>query len=261
MAKKTDEPTTAVAKTEETSMPAVRDSQFLVCREDIGKIQEIMRVNLGGEEMSAFDLGRIRVPAGGTKFWTLPSPDGESSEKELKGIIVHRVRLRAYWSEVEPTGKPPDCRSNDNRRGAGTRWESDDPTEVHECESCKWKQWGSDKRGGAGQACKEMEACFVLRDESAFPDVLMLPPTSLNAMKGYLIRLGGRFLRYYEVVTTFALEEDRNDAGQTFNRVKPAQASKLTEQEVKSLATYVKEFTALIRAQSIAVAPEDSGSA
>jgi len=51
------------------------------------KMGELLRQNLGGEEVKATDiLDRIKVPSGGGTFWTVPTLDGEKSEKYLAGV-------------------------------------------------------------------------------------------------------------------------------------------------------------------------------
>src|SRR5688500_11912452 len=98
---------------------AVIDPKGFSVLEPNSEAAELIRANTAGEEVGVGDLDRIRVPTGGGTLWTVPTIEGEKSERELVGIIVHVARRRAYWSDPSPTGNPPDCSSRDCITGVG----------------------------------------------------------------------------------------------------------------------------------------------
>src|SRR3954452_5608019 len=77
---------------------------------------EIVRENLRGEEISEFDLARVRMPAGGATNWEIPVLGGTEGSKAIEGLLVFSKFTRSYWilSYDELRGKdPPDCSSPD----------------------------------------------------------------------------------------------------------------------------------------------------
>ncbi len=200
----------------------------------------VLRANLGNEELTTFDLDRIRIPTSGGKHWEVPTGDGETEPmKEVEGIIVFSKMGRSFWRKGMDEGgggTPPDCSSPDNVHGIG------DPGVL--CKTCRYAQFGSAEKGGIkkrGQACKQQRFIFLLREGSELPAVIALPPTSLKLMKKYFFMLAGKNLYYYACVTRFELVQDRNAEGVAYSKCQPSLVRALTPDEVVMVEAYGKK--------------------
>lgn len=215
-------------------------SEFRVFQVEAQEVRDLIQLNLGGKRITEFDLQRIRIPAGGTKHWTIPTLEGEEAVKSIEGIMVFFKDVRAWWPDTEPTGKPPECRSDNAETGFGTRWDGDDPDAPHDCDTCKYAAWESDPKGGRGQWCKQMRAIFILRRETFLPTVLFLPPTSLKEGQKYVMRLLDHGVPYYGAITAWDLVEDKSQEGQLFNRAVPRVVCQLDKAARDQVQAYVK---------------------
>jgi hypothetical protein len=201
-----------------------------------GAAMEVIRQNLGGELPSPADFTRIKVPAGGGTTWEIPSVDGDGeSTKAVDGIIVYIARRRAYWSNTNPSGEPPQCSSGDCIIGIG------DPGGA--CDECHFNVFGSahkqDGTAGRGKACKESKLLFILRAGQILPDVVVVPAGSLKAMKSYQLKIG---VPYWSLVTRLALEKVQNKDGITFAQIKPSRVGLLDEATAKQVLAYAREL-------------------
>lgn len=173
-------------------------------------VGQLMRENLGGSNFTAFDLERITIPTGGGTAWKLTTLTGEESMPALSGIIVHYQDCRAYWKEEFSGETPPDCASEDGRTGVGAP--------GGRCADCPYAQFGSDAKGGKGQACKQIRRVFLLRPKTFLPLMLTLPPTSIKNCKQYFTRVTNAGLPYWGVVTEIGLEKTKNAGGIAYSK-------------------------------------------
>jgi hypothetical protein len=199
---------------ETKALATVEVGKFQVAKADVS-IGEVLEVNLSGGKFDLNDLDRIRIPAGGVTQWSVPSIDGDDDyESTVEGVIVGIKPLRAFWAksfDEAGGGAPPDCYSNDTVMGYGDPLQNG-KTDWYSCEECPNSKFGSASRG-EGQACKEMRMVMVIRENDLLPVVISLPPTSLKKLQQYMMRLGSRGLKYYEVITRFKLSKVQNQAG------------------------------------------------
>lgn len=195
-------------------------------------IRQVMEANMGGSQIRAFDFDQVKIPAGGGLVWSIPSIEegDDESVKEIRGVIIHWVDKRVYWSDPEATGVRPDCTSEDSITGLG------EP--GGECEPCPLSQWGSGKN--KGQACKQKRVLFVIREGGLLPIVFSMPPTSINTMRKYFLGLASKGIPYYQVETAFGLQKDRNDAGQDYSIVKPHLSRRMDEGVLKKIGEYIQ---------------------
>lgn len=133
------------------------------------------------EEMDgiAIRFPRIKIPAGGSLAFEVPTDDPENPEylRSLEGVILHTHRANGLW----PGGKteenvPPSCMSMDGKTGYGIPGGN--------CVTCAFNQWDSGPEG-KGKLCKNMRYVYLLRDGDALPVLLSLPPTSLSEFDNY----------------------------------------------------------------------------
>lgn len=221
-------------------------SHFLVLQGEQA-ISEIISENLGELGITQFDLDRVKFPTGGNTMWTIPSLDEDKTEKELRGIIVYWKDVRAYWTELfSGEGNPPDCRSDDSIVGYGN------PGGV--CGKCPLSQFGS-APNGKGQACKQIRLLFLLREGDMLPLVIALPPTSINNVKKYFLRLASKSIPYWGVITTLTLEKTKNANGIPYAKVVPVLDSVLDEETKARVKAYAETIRPTLKKTSIK--PED----
>ena len=183
------------------SKEIVKRESFLPLVSDADAMRDIIEMNLGGEGISAFDLPRIAIPASGGLTWTIPTPDGEVTTKELTCIIAATQSCRGYWPGDYAGSTPPACSSMDGKYGDG---QPGGP-----CAQCPFAQWDSG-RNGRGQACKAMRRLFLILPGTILPYVLTLAPTSLRPMSTYMIGLTSAMRPYCSVVTGITLAKKQN---------------------------------------------------
>jgi hypothetical protein len=190
------------------------------------EIGAIIADNLGGEQLTEFDLARVKVPSGGGTTWEVPTLGGLEPTKALTGVLVHFKRTRAYWAPDADSGTPPQCRSEGPDLTAVGTGDPGGP-----CITCPHAEFGTavddSGRPAPGQACNSKEIWFLLREGDYLPIVLALPATSLKAAGAYRKRtLGGVGIRYSSVVTSISLTATKNAKGDSYaSSPRPSPAS------------------------------------
>lgn len=220
--------------------------QFAIAQVDIGEIVETIKANIEGTPISENTLERIRIPAGGSTTWVIPTVDGEVESKTLTGVIVYSKLVRAYWQTSYDDGGGsdlPDCSSRDSKQ-AFPSGEFKPPAPAHPaggyaCQGCELAQFGSGK-DGRGQACQQKRLVFMLTQGDVLPVVVALAPTSLKAASDYMMRLTRAGKPYWKVQTTIKLEkftDPKPHARAIFER-----AADLSDEEWSRLAQYRSEL-------------------
>jgi len=221
-----------VKKEKETAI-----SPFVVFKTPVAEIRDAVSANLGDSGMSASDLERIKIPAGGGAAWAIQGLDGEEMLKELAGIIVAWRDTRAYWSvpmEQSDGNMPPDCYSLDARTGTGKPGGN--------CHKCPLAQFGSDD-GGPGQACKLVRQLFLIREDNLLPEIVSLPPSSIKPARQYFMRLASKAVPCFSLITKIGLEKTKNAQGIVYSRAAFTSGGRLTPEQ----AARIKEYAAMLR--------------
>jgi len=191
-----------------------------------------IRENIGEGGMTALDLPRIRIPAGGGTQWLIPSAEGDKSAPSFSGIIAYWTTMRAYWETdfaESGGGVPPSCSSQDGSTGVGLP--------GGDCLTCPLNAFGSDSKQ-RGKACREVRANFVLLEDSFIPMVFMAPVMSIRPEKDYMMRLASSGLSYSQVETKFALEQDKSSTGIKYSKAIPTMSRRLTPDETASVSKW-----------------------
>lgn len=240
--KKTD--ATTETTTTETAVATTTGAQFALTLPDKQEIAEIFAENMEG---MSFQCERVKIPSGGGVVWEITDDDGNTdTAKELLGIVIDHHPANGYWAE-EYSGKnqPPDCSSMDGVNGApGVNING---VVYKNCATCPMNQFGSDPKGGAGKACKNMHRIYLLREETVFPLLVTLPPTSLAAIKDYVRRLTNKLKRLSGVISKITLEKDKNDGGIQFSKAVFARAGELDKAEAQTIAEHAKVLKPYLR--------------
>lgn len=209
-------------------------------------VAEILRENLGGDPISAADLERVKVPAGGALYWTVSSPEnpGGAPAQVFRGIIVHHRIARTFWrnplGEGGGASTPPDCFSDDGLVGIGDPGGPCGDPNAEVC--CPYNAWNSDPKGGRGKACKTARLLFVVSPDSFLPRVLVVPPTSLKPVKAYMTRLSSVGKIFWGVVTEFRLEKAKNSTGIEFGRIVPTMGETIPPDQVGVVRQYAEQL-------------------
>lgn len=199
--------------------------QWPAMRVDMERVKALLAENLGGEPLGPRDLTRIKMPTAGGRSWEIPTA-GEPDVVQTIDVVLLFTKLgRAYWPGTFQGGsEPPECFSDDMVTGS----------KYGACRPCQFNQFGSkvgnDGQPGAGKACKEGRALYFMSAYSTSrPQYIILPPTSLQPMRDYLLRLSDQELALYEVVTRLSLEVVPNAAGIKYSRIKPSLVAPITD--------------------------------
>jgi hypothetical protein len=211
------------------------------------EIQKIAKENLGPRGLAERDLERIKAPSGGATIFTINGIDGEEHLKELNGLILAfrdgRMYYRVPYAERGKKAGPPDCLSKDGYTGVG------DPGGV--CADCPLAGWGSDPKGGRGQACKQIRQLLILRADNFLPDLVNVPPTSLRNAEQYFRRLFSRRIPHWGLVTNLKLERVSNADGVDYARMVFSAGPRLSEAERRILEPYQQQMVQLLHNTAI----------
>ena len=220
------------------------EATFMVLSAAAAPALAALKSNMEGETLSPQDLDRVKVPAGGSTTWCIPTLEGDENTPEIVGVIALIQNTRAYWpGEYSGAGDPPSCVSDDGFTGIG------DP--GGNCKNCPFDQFGSDNKG-KGKACREQKRVFLVRPTSLLPVMVSLPVMSLKGAKGYLMRLGSQGLQYQEVVSRITLAKDKNTDGIVYSRAVFALVGKLDPAQSEAMRAYVKDMGPLLKRPVIA---------
>lgn len=229
-----------VAKTENNddnqNLPVEKDSgQFQIMTMDVNHITDILQENMGADELTAFDLTRIKVPGGGGTTWRVDTIEGEIEMKEIIGILVTTQTTNTYWKEeFTGGGTPPDCFSEDGITGRGNP--------GGDCKSCPLFEFGSDENK-RGKACKQNRMLYVVTQNEILPLAIKAPATSLRNTKKYLLGLVSKNRAMYSVYTKFTLERDKNKDGIEYSKILLSKVGDVENVElIKSYAKAIKPY-------------------
>lgn len=160
--------------------------------------------------------GKIEIMHKQQKFTT---PDGSVLDT-LVGIILYFHKARGLW--LDEKNKFPICSSWDALSGKWKTGEDDNGNaifEVRSCKDCEYNQFGSDLKGGAGKACKEMRRLFLLEEDALLPSMFHVPPTSLKAFDQYISGLIYKKKAPLCFKTLFGLAEAQGGGGFDYSKV------------------------------------------
>jgi hypothetical protein len=219
----------------------------------VDSINEAIATNISSGGISDVDLPRIRISAGNTPRWIVPTLEGEDTLDRITGVISFARDTRIYYRAAFGKGNgnlPPDCSSSDGITGQGKP--------GGECSRCPLAEFGSAEEGG-GQACRQVKQLFVLRDELLLPDIVSLPPTSLKAARQFFLQLTRQGLTYREVIVSLELEKAQNAAGVQYCKAVLRFLRRLTPEEAARAHKYTQLCRTLAERVPTGLDPEMGG--
>lgn len=199
---------------------------------DMQWLNEAMNEDCAGIELQ---LDRIKIPAGGSTAFEIPSADGDDTEmvKEITGVILFNHPANAYYKDKYTGGSnPPDCSSFDGMHGTGTPGGN--------CKTCPFNKFGSGD--GKSKACKNRRMLYILREGHLFPVILNLPVGSSAAYKNYVKHLLTQRSSLSRVVTTISLKKAMSDSNIAYSQAAFKFVRPLTNEEIESLAPMVDQM-------------------
>ena len=200
--------------------------------------------------VSDFQLGRIKIPAGGGMAWEVESLEGTEVHQELDVLILAiKGNQKSWWSssmEDGGGGTPPSCSSKDGVFGFGVNDLNAGPDAEpakHRCAECAWNQFGS---AGAGKACKDHSLLFFFREGSRIPSLLVIPATSQKALQGYVLKLIDAGKRAEGCVTRLGLKKAQSQSGITYSTLALSWVSDLGDDAKEKMVEVSNDFRSRI---------------
>jgi len=226
----------------------------VIASDDMAKSLAAIRENLGEGSLGAFDLDRVRVPAGGGRTFEIDGLEGVEAKPVIPGIIIAWRQTRCYWRGPKgTTTTPPDCTSSDGMIGVG------DP--GGKCRDCPFSEFGTavkeDGAPGAGQACKDGRQLFVLQEASWLPTLIVAPPTSIKAVKTFMTRLASKAVPFYAVYVKIGIEVDTSAGGDKFSKLTISSNGLLEPEALARVREYQQCVQPMIA--GVPVTPSDGG--
>lgn len=195
---------------------AVVTSFDLTAVNDSVQLMDALREELGADYRPNFAFAK--TPSSARTAWDImvseDDPDPESA-KFIEGVILHAHKNYAWWErKLEEGGNAqPDCSSMDGVNGMTA------DSEIHDCASCPYNQFGSDPDGKGGKACKNGRRIYILREGDMLPIRIDLAPTGNKPYEKYVDNLllprkrGQKPMRPIQVVTRVGLKVETNRSG------------------------------------------------
>jgi len=212
----------------------------LAIADDDMSLQEVLEENFDGD-FSLFDLPQVKVPSGGGRQWSIVENEEEKDIDSFEGIIIGSQLNRSYYATDFGEGgevTPPDCSSSDSITGHGSP--------GGDCKTCELAQFGSAKAGG-GQACKQRQSLYILRSGDVLPIILNVPPTSIKAIKKYMISLVSKRKKRTSVITRFTLDKTKNKANIAYSVVKCQAVGDLPKEVAAQYEAHAKSFQGFLK--------------
>lgn len=216
------------------------------------ELAELLAESLGDDTLGVNDFPRVRVPSGGVLQWAVTEKGEETFVKTLSGVLVFHKPQRVMWLEQEPSGKSPDCASNDGKRPIpgglfAPDGERGDQNPTGLCANCPMSQPGSDPNPkNKGTWCKDQKLLFLVQPGKMFPVVVVVPPSSLREIKSYMISLINDRTPWWQAEVELTLEEAANAAGIKFARIKAKPVGLLEVAEGKAVKDYGDYLKAMV---------------
>ncbi len=208
---------------------------------------------------TVWNLTQLRVPAGGATVWSINTLTGEENPKGIEGVLaLVKGRQRAWWRDEVGAGdkQPPNCESHDGLIGFGDPSLDQNTPGRHECASCRWSQFRSDRKGGKGQDCNQVARIFLFRPSSRLPIHLNVPAASLKNLTRYQLDLIDSGRVYHAVVTRLKLQKVTNAAGKDYSQIVFEFVGDLAPDAAKRVAELKRSLEAAT-GRVVSLRPED----
>lgn len=248
MSTKTKEP-------ENTGLATISRNNWLALQ-DGSEIREAMEANFsGGETMTESILTRVKTPTGGGTNWTITTPEGERTAKEIEGILIYHCPRGVLWPSTNPVpGTMPVAVSHDLRTAeqlGPIPKEMEAELKIAELSPkvYDWKKIASTYGVGAAtrelKRAKEQRVMFLLTKDDAWPLVIAAQPGSLKTVLPVLLKLPKVPWR---CVVNLSLVKANSREGQPYSQIIPKVVGYLSPEDGEIVRkTYHEPFKAMVR--------------
>ena len=213
---------TAVAVREEIPVVLQRLNTVLAGEDGPSEMELLVQES---DESETIELERVKIATGGKEKF---DRDDDLTDS-ITGIIVSAQTARGYW-ESEGTKGTPFCSSVDGKFGeisadvtpdsarlvaanelAKPHPYAADQTEGNRIVNCKTNcplnKWGSDRKGGAGKACKETRRLLIHEQGKTNPDHPVFVSYVAETVQGmYATKMTGDSSAFFAVFTELGRE-------------------------------------------------------
>lgn len=200
--------------------------------------------------IDSFNLNRLSIPAGGATAWQVETLEGTETLTDVEVIIAGiKGNEKVWWrDDFSGNGGPPDCSSHDGITGFGNNTkDADKEPGEHACRSCPWNQWTSARSGGPGKDCGDIAFMVFFRKDALLPDMLVVPPSSLKAVRDYSMKLMQAGKHPRKVATKMSLVAAQSNSGIKYTQLKLSYVSDLDQSAIDIIAavstTVMRSFT------------------
>jgi hypothetical protein len=213
---------------------------------------DLVETNLGAT--GKIEFPRLKILHAGACSFELPTDlEGNTKQiKEIDAVMLFQQRIRGYWGSAYGGGrKLPDCSSVDCITGIDR---TEGETVKTFCKSCPRSQYGSDPKGGRGQACKEMRRIFIRIENDYVPTVLSVPPTSLKNIDNFLVKLVSKGIKYTDIRIKLKVEDATNEKGIRYTRLALSKSpNDLKPEELKMAKDMTAAYMPFMKAEPVEI--------
>ena len=239
----------------ETGLATISRSAWLALQ-DGSELREAIEANFaGGEAMTESILTRVGTPGAGGTMWTINTPEGEKTVKEIEGILVHHCPRGVLWPSIDPVpGTMPVAVSHDLKTAEQFGpVPKDMEANLKLCEiSPKVYDWKKVSQiYGVGAASREMKRAkdqrgmFILTKDSARPLVVPAQPGSLKTVVPVLLKLTKVPWR---CIISLSLKKENNRDQKPYSQIIPRVVGFLSKEDGEIVkATYTDPIKAMSR--------------
>lgn len=211
---------------------------------------DLARANLGEDaSLTAKDLTRIKIPAGGSTIWTWSEQGEDRSDKSLVGrlVVVCREEQILWPSLQATTGSPPLMTAHGNlavRQGSDY---GDLDAEVIEAARRDDGLYDTAKIpyfSWVNNTCraKSRRVVGLLREGDVLPVFVSLPGTSLRAMNTLLREITKRGLYHWQATVELVLER-RKGARSDYSVLSESRCRVVSEDRSAESVTFKSRYT------------------
>lgn len=195
--------------------------------------ESMQALHEAGETLGPGDLIRVKMPTQGAERWSVPGPDGETSERELVGALLHVQKCGVLWGSLTTTeGKPPVLRTWDMETAEQVGeippdmaetlepWRTGPKTfNVSELDGFPYAQWGTGKNGH-GKRLKEQRMIFILRYGDPAPIYVTVQPGSLKGVVAWFKKIPlVQRCAYWKTMVRLTLRKATAGTGEPYSQI------------------------------------------
>lgn len=218
------------------------DLQIVTMDTDFAKVKEAAAK--AGETITVRDFTKLKVPSGtSAAVFCLESIDGEQTPATIDCIILEMQPINVYFdTPYDGTVVPPTCVANDGITGIGTP--------GGDCARCPLNEFGTGK-DGQGKACSNRRHLLALIQGEIFPLFINVPPTSVKALRTYILNVIKKTLAPSEVITKIGLKKVTSNTNMPYYEMDFSYVATLDENQLAIVQKYQESLSGMLAEQAL----------